>query len=375
MSLGMVGEADIYGQASRRDCEETTRTSQMRLLQRDHSPCLNGPHQDMKFCGHWGRNSPQARSSTGCVVRDGTAEDPSQGMERITNESSNPKDLSQRSVPGVCHLTEVQYFSSGDFSLDELACSRLPHLQTSETLNLDSPYNSLVLRYLPNMFRRGVLVESKLPLAANNSNFSICQEDNRGPSSSQLDESRADITAAHVNRSVKLDLSFLCNLPADGESSELDQESNILNRTIKCDRVVVNSDVGDRNCLSGETRMQQRIECDQCRRSFGKSSDLSRHIQTIHLDQRKFSCGTCHRRFKQRAHCLAHYQSVHEGSRPFNCPTCQERFSRKATLKKHIVSVHERVRPHSCGICGRRFAQRADLARHNKNLHETTPVN
>eukprot|EP00181_Compsopogon_caeruleus_P002037 CAMPEP_0184688486 /NCGR_PEP_ID=MMETSP0312-20130426/30043_1 /TAXON_ID=31354 /ORGANISM="Compsopogon coeruleus, Strain SAG 36.94" /LENGTH=285 /DNA_ID=CAMNT_0027145703 /DNA_START=326 /DNA_END=1184 /DNA_ORIENTATION=- len=196
----------------------------------------------MKFCGHWGRNSPQARSSTGCVVRDGTAEDPSQGMERITNESSNPKDLSQRSVPGVCHLTEVQYFSSGDFSLDELACSRLPHLQTSETLNLDSPYNSLVLRYLPNMFRRGVLVESKLPLAANNSNFSICQEDNRGPSSSQLDESRADITAAHVNRSVKLDLSFLCNLPADGESSELDQESNILNRTIKCDRVVVNSD-------------------------------------------------------------------------------------------------------------------------------------
>ncbi|KAJ5800503.1 transcriptional regulator family: C2H2 zinc finger [Penicillium psychrosexuale] len=40
--------------------------------------------------------------------------------------------------------------------------------------------------------------------------------------------------------------------------------------------------------------------CDECHKSFGRSSDLKRHMNTVHLGLRKYCCDSCDRRFSRQ---------------------------------------------------------------------------
>ncbi|KAK4866996.1 hypothetical protein LT330_007737 [Penicillium expansum] len=40
--------------------------------------------------------------------------------------------------------------------------------------------------------------------------------------------------------------------------------------------------------------------CDDCHKTFGRSSDLKRHMNTVHLGLRRYSCDSCDRRFSRQ---------------------------------------------------------------------------
>merc|ERR1712008_250309 len=80
--------------------------------------------------------------------------------------------------------------------------------------------------------------------------------------------------------------------------------------------------------VAGQDR--KRAACTICGTSFGRISDLKRHIET-----------------------------VHEGKRT-HCPQCSASFARKTDLKRHIETVHEGKKA-QCTICSASCSRQTDL--------------
>merc|ERR1712037_935657 len=100
---------------------------------------------------------------------------------------------------------------------------------------------------------------------------------------------------------------------------------------------------------------KKRAACTICGTSFGRISDLKRHIETVHEGKRKTDL-------------KRHMETVHEGKRT-HCPQCSASFARKTDLKRHIETVHEGKKA-QCPICSASFSRQTDLKRHVESVHE-----
>ncbi|KAL2869202.1 putative C2H2 finger domain protein (Ezf) [Aspergillus lucknowensis] len=76
-------------------------------------------------------------------------------------------------------------------------------------------------------------------------------------------------------------------------------------------------------------------------------------------------CTVCGARFTRRSNCREHMKK-HDPSRRklYRCEDCGKTFGRKTDLKRHVDSVHRGIRRFGCEKCGYRFTRQDTLARH-----------
>ncbi|NWV79882.1 GLIS3 protein, partial [Dasyornis broadbenti] len=120
-----------------------------------------------------------------------------------------------------------------------------------------------------------------------------------------------------------------------------------------------------------------------CGKLYDQREELVRHIEKIHIDQRKgedFTCfwAGCPRRFKPfnaRYKLLIHMR-VHSGEKPNKCTFegCKKAFSRLENLKIHLRS-HTGEKPYLCQHpgCQKAFSNSSDRAKHQRTHLDTKP--
>ncbi|XP_068604900.1 zinc finger protein GLIS1 [Brachionichthys hirsutus] len=142
--------------------------------------------------------------------------------------------------------------------------------------------------------------------------------------------------------------------------------------------------------LNGPTRQdlavdQQDQPCHwiDCSATYSSQEALVRHIEKVHIDQRKgeeFSCfwAGCvrhHKPFNARYKLLIHMR-VHSGEKPNKCifEGCTKAFSRLENLKIHLRS-HTGEKPYVCqhSGCLKAFSNSSDRAKHQRTHLDTKP--
>ncbi|XP_070598694.1 zinc finger protein GLIS3 isoform X1 [Erythrolamprus reginae] len=120
-----------------------------------------------------------------------------------------------------------------------------------------------------------------------------------------------------------------------------------------------------------------------CSATYDQQEELVRHIEKIHIDQRKgedFTCfwAGCPRRYKPfnaRYKLLIHMR-VHSGEKPNKCTFegCKKAFSRLENLKIHVRS-HTGEKPYLCQHqgCHKAFSNSSDRAKHQRTHLDTKP--
>ncbi|XP_032845517.1 zinc finger protein GLIS3 [Tyto alba] len=120
-----------------------------------------------------------------------------------------------------------------------------------------------------------------------------------------------------------------------------------------------------------------------CNALYSHQEELVRHIEKIHIEQRKgedFSCfwAGCPRRYKPfnaRYKLLIHMR-VHSGEKPNKCTFegCKKAFSRLENLKIHLRS-HTGEKPYLCQYpgCQKAFSNSSDRAKHQRTHLDTKP--
>ena len=130
-----------------------------------------------------------------------------------------------------------------------------------------------------------------------------------------------------------------------------------------------------------------QFKCDQCPKSFSKTSSLKRHTQLKHLaeseeiDQNLVSkrlrqgpptrihqCKLCLKTFKSPYFLVDHIKRDHEGRKDHNCHICGKEFGRRTVLQKHIKR-HKKIKDFVCETCGKAFKFKSDLNYHVKKKH------
>ncbi|XP_034008716.1 zinc finger protein GLIS1 isoform X1 [Trematomus bernacchii] len=132
-------------------------------------------------------------------------------------------------------------------------------------------------------------------------------------------------------------------------------------------------------------QQDQPLTCHwiDCSATYCSQEELVRHIEKVHIDQRKgeeFSCfwASCVRRnkpFNARYKLLIHMR-VHSGEKPNKCmfEGCLKAFSRLENLKIHLRS-HTGEKPYICQHpgCLKAFSNSSDRAKHQRTHLDTKP--
>ncbi|XP_014071373.1 zinc finger protein GLIS1 isoform X2 [Salmo salar] len=130
----------------------------------------------------------------------------------------------------------------------------------------------------------------------------------------------------------------------------------------------------------GDKQVCRWIDCSV---AYEQQEELVRHIEKVHIDQRKgedFTCfwAGCIRRYKPfnaRYKLLIHMR-VHSGEKPNKCmfEGCSKAFSRLENLKIHLRS-HTGEKPYLCQHpgCQKAFSNSSDRAKHQRTHLDTKP--
>lgn len=111
-------------------------------------------------------------------------------------------------------------------------------------------------------------------------------------------------------------------------------------------------------------------ECEYCGKGFVESSNLRRHITSLHTSERPHTCTVCHRTFA-RVYLLELHKRTHTGERPYACSLCDRSFAQLSVLRTH-ERIHTGERRHSCSICLKTFSRLIQLKKHQ--LKSCLPV-
>jgi hypothetical protein len=132
--------------------------------------------------------------------------------------------------------------------------------------------------------------------------------------------------------------------------------------------------------------MPKEFTCEDCRQSFRKWRDYSRHKCDDSKDENSFACTTCDRIFESKkvlqnhtdigkktcklcdkVFCYLEDLSSHEKTHlKYSCKVCSKKFYTKWNLSMHLRSEHTSLK---CDICKKSFLFSKFLKNHIKNMH------
>jgi len=110
------------------------------------------------------------------------------------------------------------------------------------------------------------------------------------------------------------------------------------------------------------------FNCEICSAQFTQKGNLTKHINTVHLNLKPFQCDECDYSCARGSDLKTHVDSVHKKIR-FHCSFdgCDKSFSATSTLSKHL-KLHE-GQVNLCDQCGKTFTTKAHLNVHKKQVH------
>uniref|UniRef100_A0A914V5B9 C2H2-type domain-containing protein n=1 Tax=Plectus sambesii TaxID=2011161 RepID=A0A914V5B9_9BILA len=113
--------------------------------------------------------------------------------------------------------------------------------------------------------------------------------------------------------------------------------------------------------------LQYACQEEDCERRFKFSGDLSRHMRTMHSEQRRFSCNFCTAKFKTNERCREHIRSHIPGQKPYRCSLCPMSFVNSSKLRIH-TRTHTGDKPFRCKEkdCDAAFVDSAGLVKHRR---------
>lgn len=118
---------------------------------------------------------------------------------------------------------------------------------------------------------------------------------------------------------------------------------------------------GQDSSVEREQQQKSKHICDECGRSFTRSSTLVTH-KRIHSGDKPFSCEVCGRAFRQPGN-LSRHRLTHTTTKPYVCPHCNKAFNRASNLHTHM-RTHSDYKPYACDFCDKRFHQKVDMKIH-----------
>lgn len=86
--------------------------------------------------------------------------------------------------------------------------------------------------------------------------------------------------------------------------------------------------------------LERTYSCRFCSKVCYSSSNLNKHMRTVHERARNYTCSHCDRTFTQLAICKQH-ELIHTGEKPHKCEECGKHFRQKAALRTHH-KIHTR---------------------------------
>ena len=125
-----------------------------------------------------------------------------------------------------------------------------------------------------------------------------------------------------------------------------------------------------RNSLMKET---DDLKCYQCSKYFPSSSDLMKHIDSVHYEE-CYACKVCGKVFSRQDNLVRHRQVFHKSSEHGDLVNCQKSFQCalciKSFLRKDILLRHQKIHDASedpklkCQVCGKQFNRETNFVRH-----------
>uniref|UniRef100_A0A8C1YTZ3 Zinc finger X-chromosomal protein-like n=1 Tax=Cyprinus carpio TaxID=7962 RepID=A0A8C1YTZ3_CYPCA len=119
---------------------------------------------------------------------------------------------------------------------------------------------------------------------------------------------------------------------------------------------------------------EKPYSCLYCDYKSADSSNLKTHIKTKHSKEMPYKCDRCFQTFAEPDELLQH-GLTHEEAKTHQCTHCDHKSSNSSDLKRHIISVHTKDYPHKCEVCGKGFHRPSELKKHSaahkaKKLHQ-----
>ncbi|KAE8622469.1 hypothetical protein XENTR_v10005252 [Xenopus tropicalis] len=114
--------------------------------------------------------------------------------------------------------------------------------------------------------------------------------------------------------------------------------------------------------------------CQYCDYRSADSSNLKTHVKTKHSKEMPFKCDICLQTFADSKDLQAH-AILHQESKSHQCLHCDHKSSNSSDLKRHIISVHTKDYPHKCEVCEKGFHRPSELKKHEaahkgKKMHQ-----
>ncbi|KAK2494001.1 hypothetical protein MC885_004818 [Smutsia gigantea] len=119
---------------------------------------------------------------------------------------------------------------------------------------------------------------------------------------------------------------------------------------------------------------EKPYQCQYCEYRSADSSNLKTHIKTKHYKEMTFKCDDCLLTFSDTKEVQQH-ALTHQENRVHQCLHCNHKSSNTSDLKRHIISVHTKDYPHKCDMCDKGFHRPSELKKHmavhkGKKMHQ-----
>ncbi|XP_006628058.2 zinc finger X-chromosomal protein isoform X1 [Lepisosteus oculatus] len=119
---------------------------------------------------------------------------------------------------------------------------------------------------------------------------------------------------------------------------------------------------------------EKPYQCLYCEYKSADSSNLKTHVKTKHSKEMPYKCERCFQTFPE-AEELLHHALSHEEAKTHQCAHCDHKSSNSSDLKRHVISVHTKDYPHKCDVCGKGFHRPSELKKHmaahrSKKVHQ-----
>ncbi|XP_048884339.1 zinc finger protein 711 [Brienomyrus brachyistius] len=108
---------------------------------------------------------------------------------------------------------------------------------------------------------------------------------------------------------------------------------------------------------------EKPYQCQHCEFRCADQSNLKTHIKSKHGNDLPYKCGQCPQAFANDKD-LQRHNEIFQGHKSHQCPHCDHKSTNSSDLKRHIISVHTKDFPHKCDVCDKGFHRPSELKKH-----------